>query len=1114
MERLLSWSFHGRRFVRRIIPLGLVVLFCAGAATYAIYRWTSKDSWLHGNDPIDWVSFIKLPRWLMLGLLLAVAMAFLTRRVAVRSAEGPIVVGDVLDSDRDIPIDEATGGPAGGPAGGPTGRAATVAAILRHRLSLATRHGGDQLDRALQGIIPSVGGVDLDGDGLAAAAASDTYGWLTRAGLGVWRSATTRQGWRVRATLRYDDDSTSPHGLSYVVEHVATRRIDVADVVWAATHEDAAREAAYRVAAWYLRRENPPSTRRSPNWRPSAASLRDYQDAEYHASRRRFDEAVECAQRSLDADPSNFAARRLLGETYEWLGHFENAIHTYATGIVALFDLQNGWSVTALGPDDDDHPRRGWPLQSRAAPLAARQASRLPGFRDGLVWRYVVVLRFTHQWLNRWVYVLERAEEQRRLKRPAATHADPAAARVRTERRAERGRWARETVAGGHSHLRRLTDRENDHEQRMRQEQGKRLRGFMHRRYAALLGGEFPLLEACWFAELHDRQSPFGTPLRAISNPPPTDPGDRVGTVIDSQTRRIPIERGGRQRRGGLRPPPAGPVDLDAWVAELAWLFTTFLSRWLPDDPPAVPLLTRGIPPTSMVQVVDDACRRLGVSPSRTAPEEILEALADPDAWNSRELDRQLIGAVASWLANQALRIASDADASPAERARLLRIASQLDLASFFDRCTLYELDRSTFLQRLRQVLLLPECLQDLMWLIARFSYIDRQYRIARVEERSYRRVEDNGQTVSDEGRLDPHGPWEKLRIDTAAAAREVSRRRQQWRRLAPAANEWSLWYYAACVHARVIAPPPPEPADPSIHDPAVANWKRRYDPIAEFAVRALNQSILVRGRKGLTLIEAGTQHWMLYEDPDLDNLRRHPRFQRWACATFALDSLEYGRVEQCMKAQVEVLEAFEWSTEGIYGTTSRWGSWSRRWWVANDTLLARSVLDVAPRISRRLRRAIPAAVAAPNPSASFAQAQHPKSAAALDPTALQTLQVLVSEEHAAWRALAGYRRFAARLDLRLRTARILDHLADGPVTPAAFPTYASVQKSPHPLTYQTLDDTLERLLAEVLLDERNLASAADSTPQHLQQTLAALLDRGARRWESLHAVVQQMSGR
>jgi hypothetical protein len=88
----------------------------------------------------------------------------------------------------------------------------------------------------------------------------------------------------------------------------------------------------------------------------------------------------------------------------------------------------------------------------------------------------------------------------------------------------------------------------------------------------------------------------------------------------------------------------------------------------------------------------------------------------------------------------------------------------------------------------------------------------------------------------------------------------------------------------------------------------------------AEFGVRALNQAILVRRRGGATLIEAGARDWMLRRDPDLHNLRAHPRFQRWVSATSCITQPDCEDGDTRSHGPIAALLEREWNNDGVFG--------------------------------------------------------------------------------------------------------------------------------------------------------------------------------------------------
>ncbi|HEX2810030.1 MAG TPA: hypothetical protein VHN80_28025, partial [Kineosporiaceae bacterium] len=359
LQRLRWWLVvQGRR-----VPLWLVVVVTPLVVSAVAYDLAAPGSWLRSGEVLGGRLF-NLPPVGLVAAGIALIVLVCTRWLVRGSREGPITVDRIVDAT----LTRATRAP------DKSSAALTVSAILRSRLAIAGRGHPAQQGTDVRSIVPSYGAVDLTTETPVAGAPEDTYGLLARLGIRFWRTATQRLGWRIHGTLRHGLDDGTKFGLSFVVEHVATGRHDLTATVWGNSAQEVARAAAYQIASWRLQRLSPASTRKTPQWRPNAAALQDYEDATYYGAQRRFDEAVDRARKALNLDPANMLARRLLGETYEWLGHFENAMHTYASGLVMLFDDENGWSPTALVKDDPDHPLKGWPVHDADPLPVSRQA--------------------------------------------------------------------------------------------------------------------------------------------------------------------------------------------------------------------------------------------------------------------------------------------------------------------------------------------------------------------------------------------------------------------------------------------------------------------------------------------------------------------------------------------------------------------------------------------------------------------------------------------------------------------------------------------------------------------------------------------------------------------
>jgi tetratricopeptide (TPR) repeat protein len=1024
-----------------------------------------------------WVSAVTIPGPALIFLASACVTLLATRWVARNSADGPLTVTCVVDATAPVPDSSSREGLEPPGTWSPqTEQARTVEAILRERLASAGTEP--------RGIIPTAGGLQVAAEQPVVATSEDAYGLLTRLGFGAWRAATQRLGWRVSATLLRNDDTANPIGLAVVIQHVATGRHVFTQTVWAPSPQKAARAAAYEIAAWRFYRLAPPSSRSALNWRPTATSLGAYEEAAYCASRNRFDEAVYRATQGLAADPANHALRRVLGESYEWLGQFENALRTYASGIALIRDDHNGWAVSALAtagdptsqaapttPDTTARQARRvkypfWPQPDRSRSDAAEQSSRMWRFGDGLLWRYVVMLKFADQWVDRWIATLERREMQ--------TRADSGHAAAK--------RWDGTHVDEHCPTLERLTEaHRRTRNAPQRDEEARMLRGFFRQRYRRLLAEEYPLLRTMWFGEFHERRDHF--PAVDDGSPgPATDEHQATGipAFLAAETERIPMRPGTGGVLDRIRARRGGPNSLTAWVEELEWLFAHVLDPHLPDSADwSTNELPRGEPPRTLAVTAVDAARRLGLGPADRLSD-VAAALTDSTRWQRLRLSRRLIGAVASWATHHVLRLTRTT--SPFDdrtRARLLALSEQLDLRAFLYRATLFELDRRPRHPTPRSLSPLSQTLQDLFWVTARFHYLQRLHRLAVTRPEN--------------------AAFNDLRARTAAHARKITLQRSRFRLGWAAGDEWSVWYYAACVHAVVI---PPAPTSEQVPDRdqwqrSLVRWIQDSDTYAEFAVRALNQAILVRGRHGLTLIEAGAQDWMLRRDPDLENLRMHPRFQRWVSATFcvAQPDAEDADAEVADKEPVADVIRREWNNDGVYGSEARWGRWSRRWWAANDLYFMERTSDFALAIAAQWRQLTAQDTGSHRPGSWD-----------------QRVAELMARDVEAWRYLAGYRLFAHDPLLRHEAMKRLALAAGQHTTRAPFPSRIVPLPATRMLNYFSFDQNLELLVSEA----ENASTALGSIPGTASQPWRPrpfvrpnaehkkICDTAAIRWEKL----------
>jgi hypothetical protein len=1030
-------------------------------------------SWLHD---LDWPSARKAGLSAPFFLLALFVFAYYRARHTPR---GAVSLGEFVDTTD-----------------GPDGLVSQLTAIMRDRLASA---GGRR-----RGIVPSYPGVDLGGENLVSASFTVSSAVL-RIALDAWQLLTSRTGWRVNATIRRNR-RTGEYGMTFVVERIATGRHELVRTVWARDPQDVARQVAYEIAAWHRTLRAVSSSRSRPRWQPSADALRHYEEAVFYSTRRRFDDAFEAARAGLGADPTHLVLRRVLGETYERFGHYVSALQTYAAGMVLLLDHENGWSRSALDGSDPDHADGRWPRR-----MGARRRIRSDE-AAGLFWRYTVVLTFADQWVDRWVADLELSEHERRSGRSASTISRPPPV-TQPLGLPTNGSWPDRPGV-----IEQLIAAQSEQEWRARFEEARRMRGFFSRRYETLLRNEFPLLYAAWFVESHERSSAFtlnGEPVETGDDhtPAPRPGPASIDDLLRRETIRFPLREPHGRREAGRRDAP-GTVRPDQadWLAPIIGLFAFLADQEARPEAGPHPQQTpaAGGEPQTVPQVLLEAHRRLGTR--RGDFGRIRHAIADPRYWlqvtaadhpDRLVLDRQLLASVASWAGFQLTRIQRARPELDLPLTLFTTLSAQLDLRTFFHRAALDELDRLRRRQDVASSSLTPAPMRRALRLSARFRYLERLHELRDTPEPVF--VGADGRR--DEGRLSrtgrPPARWRRapidpadrvgLRLDTAIAARKVASWWAVRRMSGGQTGPWNLWYYSACLLSMVMQEPPPM-ADPD--SAAIGLWKRRNDPLADWAIRALNEAILVHRRGDLTAIQAGATDWLLYEDPDLDHLRSHPRFQRWASATFGVAHVDQGAspVDRWQRRRTRMLQNAEWRNEGVFGSTRRWGAGHRLFRLANDHYLVDVLTLTAPLIADRwLDLAITFALAATD--------DPPENA---DPADLRALSGLLGAEAEVWSALALYRRFPARPQLRRQFVRALDRLVEVSRPELSFPTSQQVLSGNAALSYDDFDRLLNRLVTGCLADLAAWREAPHSSARRPRPDQAGYARNAHARWNEL----------
>lgn len=1106
--------------------------------------------WLADDLPFAWPH--RLPGWGWRSLILAVLVLIALRSWALRTHQGEVVVQAVH-----LRGESATDGSASG---------AALAAVIHEVLNRVgvTPHG----------VIPTYTGIDPRANEIGTVTHPPLAGLVARVGASFLRHTLRPAGWMLTVEERPSDVDSSV-GMAFALEHIATGRMVLTDTVWADTHGAAVRRIAYEVAAWRFRQASPSSTRRRPTWYFSSNGLRCYDEALYYAKRRRFDETIRSANDGLREDPSNLALRRVLGETHERVGRYVDAISVYASGLVLLRDDLNGWRRTGpaepTGPVSRRWPRprrdpngnNRWPRRPRR-PVRSKDAS-------GVLWRYMTVLNMVDKWVDRWVDDLLNEEDQHRRAIAGANQQSNNATPPRppsSPLAPFHNRPSRCWLSGDRASW---MDDEQDRVRRRRRDQAQRLRGFFSLRYRHVLAAEFPLLDACWFVERNKRRRSFadlippGTHDTAVDaarssarhTSPSTGPlSDLITLTAEQITLDGPPRNWFRRHRRNIDQPAW--VGVEPAIADLAGLFA-LLDRLQDqvDKPPAARAHGQRSTPgggynaDDLAEVLRSAAEHLGLSPDHGHTfATVAQALTDQPTWARLGLDRLLIGQVASWTARQLLRIDRQGRPSPwrpaattaagllseNEACLLTHVRANLDMRRFILRAGLDEVATLHQHSLADAPALGSAPMRRMLWLIGRFRLLNRTYYL---QAPAIRAAHFNALAQAHNG---DEGCW-VLREVTARRAQQIASpwTARRWmlrtwrsRRSGEAVGQWNLFYYATCVLGAVVQDPDHKlqnKLDRRVENARRSNghqrfggqklprtWQERNDSFCWAAIRGLTHAILIHRRGEVSAFDAGALDWILHEDADLDKLRLHPRFLRWAAGTFSVDMMDaqkstgyramtHWRVDY-PEHRPDVGRSAATTTgradqpplrltSGSYGRARWWTRDDRIWWLANDLYLVGGLKILAPRTALQWR-----------------ELAHRGSRSTFERLLLShQFAAMADDNETAWRLIAQYRTFAARPDLRLDVALKLRSMLPEPGPMPGFPRLNQVHEDARYLDYDTLDARLECLLTEALGNAarlRCLPQQPIDSPAARINALAAMTT-AAEHWEELLRVVDQV---
>ena len=855
------------------------------------------------------------------------------------------------------------------------------------------------------GVIPSYSGIDSRATDLQGAPAyPQPANLLTRLSVALVQSSLINQGFSVSVT---QTPAQLPYrfGLSFTIQRVSTGAIELVDTCWATSMEEAARKVGFRLASWRdtMRRQTR-RTHQAPS--PHAASMRHQYAALIEGRHRRYDGAVHVAREGLRADPGNVALRRHLGETYERLGLGLDALVVYASGLIGLDDRRNGWRHHP-GNGPGQRPTPPTPAQAIIEAAAWAKPRRRPGPRRrdtdsaGLLWRYIATLGMCERWADHLIAETSRVDDLNRRREACGSHP------WFSERSVEP--WAGVPSSGVDLELAWSEVRERS----------GLVRGFLAHRYYATLMRRFPLLYACWFQERWPKEQPF----QARSSPP----GPTVWDLFDRARRMTPPRA--HRRRG-----EPDPIKLEQQIHDLdqairALLDLHALAFGPPPGGPAqsaeVGALYAGARRcfTATLGYVSDA---VGPEPTAQEQREALSAMRPgynkelaEQKWAALRLNRHVVVTCVTRLLAQLGAVhrhvdetyhaqgdtadggmaqgPSDTSPSPLDTALhghgalFARVTASLDLQLALTTCAMKDLEELVA-GRAETPPLGDIRLSRLLWTMAHHRYCSRLLHLERAVAFGPHGVDASTGflATADELIRQTH---ERIRDITrekrvvrvpAALGRAIGRMRW-WRPVMRRDDEpWSLSYYAACAYAVTIPDYPGsidgeasplrggddgEPtltADNSYHE-----WCRHYDAVAKLAIHHLDAAVALRARSSRTIGSKGVADWILDEDPDLDMLRRHPRFRRWAAQQFqvtlvpdwrssAFLSMRASRFRRSLRTTEAELAAVrahrpwnllfrEQCCFGILGSDVPWNRSAVRWGLAHTHYLVNGLFRTVP---------------------------------------------------------------------------------------------------------------------------------------------------------------------
>lgn len=1044
-----------------------------------------------GGASSDWLrpqvrvgSRVVIPYQVLSGLLIAILVLSISRALLRRRPSGPIRLTDIVLFEPDRRHGQRQEEKAFTPA--------TITALIMECLQVRNVRA--------HGVIPSYSGIDARSTDLQGAPAfPQPGGLLTRTLAALGQSSVVNLGFTVTVT---QTPAQAPYavGLTFSVQRVATGAIELVETCWASSLEEGARKVGFRLVAWREESQQPWLLRflGLPVPTPNASSMRHQHAAVIEGWHRRYDRAVHFAREGLRVDPGNVGLRLHLGETYERLGLGLDAMIAYASGLIGLDDTRNGWRNGGPHPAQAEAVVGRRRVVLRRDPQRRRRLANRDADSAGLLWRYIANLGMAERWAD--LLVAETARVDDLYRHPHTSAGDHP--------------WYTPHSLVGWPPMPSASVDVGWSLSEARERSGL-VRGFVAKRYATILGQHFPLFHAAWLEERGPREDPFPEP----SSIPAPSVELQGQLAVDW---RLPSARRSPHRvvHPGLESQQVGDL-----VAALHALEAIHRHAWHPEPtPPGMPANrvaaaealiagTKRCFTAALTYVIADNPDASGTPGEISQLESrALRALAsrEPEVWKAWRLNRSLVIAVVTRLMTQLSAVhryvgetylrretltppgaLGALDATMCGYSELFgRVAASLDVQMVLSLCAMDDLEQM-LAGKAETPPLADRRRSQLLWVMAHHRYRARMLYLERANGFTSLRDGQDQAFLTRAGAVMQHTHDQIRQILTTVPLRRVQEllleleSRVRWHRpiLGRSDEPWSLSYYAACAYAVTIPDYPGSvdgeanpirggsSAEPHLTvDSSYHKWCRTYDGVAELAIHHLDQAVAWRARSRRTGRTRGVADWILDEDPDLDLLRRHPRFRRWAAQRFqvsivpewrspAFRAMRSARFERSIELphgssadrdKPRTLMFQESCALGVLGSSVPWNRSYVRWGLTHTHYLVLGLFATLPVAINRMEKL---AREVGSPPGQGAGSNSPRE---LSEVADQLVRF--------WSAVPLYRSMNNHPELRLETGTVMRGLAGLQDTLwPQFPREADVLIEARFLDFTTLDQRLQR---------------------------------------------------